>query len=626
MIRTISIRNLGPHENAEINFDPDGTSTVSGPSQVGKSFLLRAAVFALWGCDVDGKPLDARAITEGHDKATVTATLASGTAITRSKTLSGSQTRTIVKGGVAESYKSDTTFAAAMGALGDETLRLIMVPFAWQDLAVGNARPLRDYLAGLLPPVNLRDEVARLMGSATIMPSDPMDAKLAEAARREANRERDELAGEYRALIGRRTAVDATPAPTVPDGLKEMADKIIAAADAWAAFDKEAQKHDAAVVVLNAAVAARKEWEVKRAQIKEGPGLAAVGQAQARVGAAEQVVKDRLRIMTTADSDCETAKIALASARSATDKATVGAERTLRDAEAALAAVALDACPRGGVCDLAAEKRTAAEKRVDNARVALDGVRAGAAERLAVIIKAAEDALATAQASREAAAADLAKAKADLTVAADYAIKMAGECEAEDAAVAALGPALKIPAEPKAPAEPKEPRPLESAVADARDTDTTIGVARGAAAERSRALAGLDAAIETAAHKGIAAKAEADRLDALVNALRRAPSEAAKRQAEVLGDLGPVSLLWGDGDAKSPAVEVRLDGRPWGLSSTGRQVVGDAWLRAAFRRATGLDWVVMFVDREQDVGGQEIPDVSPAVVLRTTDGGEMVVE
>jgi hypothetical protein len=88
----------------------------------------------------------------------------------------------------------------------------------------------------------------------------------------------------------------------------------------------------------------------------------------------------------------------------------------------------------------------------------------------------------------------------------------------------------------------------------------------------------------------------------------------------VLRDLGPVSLRTDDGTAASPAVEVLLDGRPWDLASTGRQIVGDAAFRSALRRALRVPWLPIWVDRRQDVGGQIVDVVAPAVMLVTDDG------
>ncbi|MEQ1572111.1 MAG: hypothetical protein ABMA64_41165, partial [Myxococcota bacterium] len=108
-----------------------------------------------------------------------------------------------------------------------------------------------------------------------------------------------------------------------------------------------------------------------------------------------------------------------------------------------------------------------------------------------------------------------------------------------------------------------------------------------------------------------------DRLSALLEAVRAAPSAVAARQALSLGDLGPVTLTFGD----NPAVTVSIDGRPWWLASRGRQVVADMFLRAAIRRVLDKEWLPIVVDNVQDVGGQPLPEVEgPVVLLQTTDG------
>jgi len=65
---------------------------------------------------------------------------------------------------------------------------------------------------------------------------------------------------------------------------------------------------------------------------------------------------------------------------------------------------------------------------------------------------------------------------------------------------------------------------------------------------------------------------------------------------------------------------VQIDGRPWWLASRGRQVVADIHLRAALRRAAGLQALPIVIDNVQDVGGQPIPSIQgPVLILRTTD-------
>ena len=90
-----------------------------------------------------------------------------------------------------------------------------------------------------------------------------------------------------------------------------------------------------------------------------------------------------------------------------------------------------------------------------------------------------------------------------------------------------------------------------------------------------------------------------------------------------LGDLGPVSFVFGD----NPAVEVRVDGRPWWLASRGRLIVADAYLRAALRRVMELEFLPLVIDNVQDVGGQDLPALAPPlIVLRTNHGPELTVE
>ena len=140
--------------------------------------------------------------------------------------------------------------------------------------------------------------------------------------------------------------------------------------------------------------------------------------------------------------------------------------------------------------------------------------------------------------------------------------------------------------------------------------------AAGAAEQRQADLRELEQSIVAAAATAQTQQALSARLDALVAAVRQAPSLLAARQAQSLGDLGPVSLTFGD----NPAVRVQIDGRPWWLASRGRQVVADIHLRAALRRAARLQDLPIVIDNVQDVGGQPIPSIQgPVLILRTTD-------
>ena len=118
----------------------------------------------------------------------------------------------------------------------------------------------------------------------------------------------------------------------------------------------------------------------------------------------------------------------------------------------------------------------------------------------------------------------------------------------------------------------------------------------------------------------MAVQAEHQRLDRLLSYVRQLPSVVASRQADALGDLGPVSLTWGAGTARDPAVSVLYEGRPWaGLLSGGERIVAGYWLRAALRRLAGLDRLPIWVDHAQDWSG-ELPDLGHTIELRTTTG------
>jgi len=622
MIRRIEVKCLGPHEALILNLDPEGTTRISGPSEAGKSFIMRATSFALWGCDLDGKPLDPAAIRDGHDKAEVALTLKTGSAIARTKTRGGSLARSLQKNGdPKETFKSDDAFRVALGKVGSPDLRLAMFPLAWQPLAAGNARPLRDFLTGILPPADLRAEVKRLMDAAQydLCFGDPIDAKGAEVARRDANRAADEASGALTAATSRLADAEAMTVPTVPADLEAQARQTLALAEEWEAHRQAHAKWVSASTMHAAAVQTRDEWRKRRAEVGEAPKgeglIAAQDAARAAVSAAEDA-------LVPAIAGVRTAEEALRLAQTAPDAEVVKAEAALAKARAAY-----EAAPKDDVCDRcnrpgweeAVDVRDEATRALRSAEAALADAEKYALTRRQKAEKAAAKVLAEAEAA-EARLRTEWEAKVDAADAADEAFRaFREEAAAHAAAVKALGPEPTVPAETPAPKPLASAPPNDATIEDARSLLDSIKEAKGAATAKAEAIRQAKAALTTAETSKATTTAEATRLDALVSAVRQAPSEIAKRQAEALGDLGPVSLVWGDGDAKSPAVEVRIDGRAWDLASTGRQIVADLWLRAAFRRAMGTPWAGLFVDRDQDVGGQPLPEVGgPVIILETT--------
>jgi len=158
----------------------------------------------------------------------------------------------------------------------------------------------------------------------------------------------------------------------------------------------------------------------------------------------------------------------------------------------------------------------------------------------------------------------------------------------------------------------------------ARETAQRAVDAHRAQLERARAdLSAAEGAVqstgadlETCRRELAVVSRSAEHMDALVGAIRAAPSDVLGSRLGVLEPLGPVSLVSSDEGTMS----VLIDGRPWWLASRGRLVVADLWLRAALRRALAMPWLPLFVDNVQDVGGQPLPVIDgPAVYLRTTD-------
>ncbi len=167
-----------------------------------------------------------------------------------------------------------------------------------------------------------------------------------------------------------------------------------------------------------------------------------------------------------------------------------------------------------------------------------------------------------------------------------------------------------------------------------------VRVEAGRVAKIEAARAALQTATERvtkakATHE--AAQASAARVAALVNALRRAPTELAQRgQAILAGPLAKagISLAWAPEDAPMSAkvVEVLVDGRPWHCASTGRKINADAALRAVLRamaiRAIAckpedpITWadLPIIVDNAQSwSGGWTVPGM-PLWLLYTEDG------
>lgn len=173
------------------------------------------------------------------------------------------------------------------------------------------------------------------------------------------------------------------------------------------------------------------------------------------------------------------------------------------------------------------------------------------------------------------------------------------------------------------PAAPPMGRPSAE---DLRTARATLDAARRHEAQAESAAAALDAARKehAAAVEAVnASEVEAARVVALVAALRRAPGECAAEQVAALGLPGwlRVEFAGEDRGRQDPYVRVLVDGLPWELASTGRQVVADLEFRLALSRVAKLDALPVVVDNVRAWSGEWPTVRGQSVWLVTAKGG-----
>lgn len=645
MIRRLSIRGLGPHDHQTIKFeDPLGVTTIRGASETGKTTLITAVCFVLWGIDARGRKMQTSRIRDGADECRVELELTSGTKLTR--TLKREPRRTIRvmnnKLGTKE-YRTEPEWRGALRSLGSKpkALRYVLVPHAWQKLAdgEGGGRPLRDLLANILPKADKIAVIRRLMG-AEFREGDPVSNDDALDLRRRTKLDAATQRGDFIRLC----ALNDETTAQVDDGVPEeptAAREVVALEYAWAAFAPISAQFEQHLDALEVAVEARKDWERRRAEIGDRPeGGENAGFLRSARDAARQSVRacqqqlqsaqlerralvERqgvLRAGTQPDAgylrDCENAFDALRDAASVKDEADDVCPTCERDGwdgarEAAqlqhdeAATAHADALRRLG----AREEELAASDAAG--MLAMEQTKAENAGE----IDALEDQLEARQSALETAEAKLAAAALGRAPVVQY-----------DAAVKALGPKPEAIPIQDAPLGPTADRPAAGDVAAAREAVAEYERAVGAQAQREANSAEVAQHLDTSEGLMTGLEAECERLEALVEAVRRAPSIAAAEQMATLGDLGPVTInLPEEGGA-----EVLVDGRPYDAASTGRLLIADLHFRRGLRKALKVLKLPLFVDCVQNWSGT-IPQFRPAVWLRTdgaipTDGsGPFVV-
>ena len=578
MLQHISIAGLGPHETFSAELEPSGTSVLAGASETGKTTMLDGLLLALWGGNSRGG-LEVGQIRDGHDEATVELALADGRVIRRAFNRERRQVRTIRTGTILRTFTSEKAFQEALAELGrdPETARLVVCPMAWAELLDKKGRPLRDALSRILPRGDTAGEVRARMAEQGFSVSDAEAAasdRQIEAWRKDTRDRMHAARGQVTYLEQRVHELAGVEVDATPDTL-DAARATLTQAAAWDAWER-ANRGQA---LGRRAAEDLRAWEARRATLGDEPP-----RAEARLEAAreaEQLATQRLRGLME-EATTERARLDLARSELASLEA------------------AGDTCPtcerpawNGAAQRISRSRETLAEREAQLGAIIARGQAARTAHQ---------------QARLEVEVAQTARAAHD----------------SWQAGIAALGPAPFALAgtHDVALSPPSEACPDATAIALAREAVEAGQAHEGARRQRAAELETARADLATALAAMTEAEALGERLDALRDAVRAAPSEVARRQTRALGELGPVSLVFGE----DPAIEVLIDGRPWWLASRGRQVVADLWLRAGLRRALDLPQLPIVVDNVQDVGGQPLPSVDgPLILLRTTHDRTLVV-
>ena len=271
MLKRVTITGLGPHENFTADLNPRGTTVISGPSESGKTTILEAVQFALWGRTSRGR-FPVEQIRDGHDQALVELVLDSGRVIRRTVRRSKSQTRNIAYGSMKQSFSSEKAFQEQLGELGEdaEALRLVLVPLAWTELVGGNARAFRDVLSRVLPPGDISAEVkTRMMERGFQATAEEAQATEKEvmAWRRDAKAELNQWKGRVATLEERAAELEASAEEEQANTELEQANYVLNRAALWDAHAKAVRGAGARLL----AEKTLKAWEKRHKELGEAP-------------------------------------------------------------------------------------------------------------------------------------------------------------------------------------------------------------------------------------------------------------------------------------------------------------------------------------------------------------------
>jgi hypothetical protein len=475
-------------------------------------------------------------------------------------------------GGRAIARVGDTncpSLAAHRAAVGLDPV--ITQAILWPLRWVDLARsPRARALRDLLASVLPAGDLAAIIAeSADLRADDLIDVKGAEVRQTAANRARDEARGAL-AQAERMPVPDEAPPPNPAH--VEAARALLAEIEAWRRYEDAIERHTLLAARHSERAERIRQWHSRAAVAPPG----------------------------------RTARNALADAR--------------REVEALLSELALSPLPARPPAHVEDHCPTCGQALPDAA---------AAAERHAANV-----------ASYDAAVQARAEIQARIDAATDRAAQLQGPADDEAAAEIAAqsnGPCPSpLPDPGPVPEAPAGARPDFAREAGARAYLDRAQQAEGAAGRRAAAIRALEAAVMAARAQLQAAEVEAARVAQLVVAVRGAPAELVRRGRVALDEAlagSGVGVVLAEPGESGDEVRVTIDGRPWWIASTGRQVAADAALRAAIRSLAaarypggpiGYNEVPVVIDRAQDWSGEWPSIAAPWWRLETRSGALVV--
>lgn len=677
-ITTLAVSGLGPHSSTKrltlrVGLPPTHAAAgrplhIDGPSQAGKSTALLALLLLLTGAAPDGSPFPRELINDDSDRADVAIVLSDGRrllrGITRGRGLtaeiqSAPQVPTDPQSRAVQRLDSQIKLDEALG-LEPSIVRAIVAPGEAVALARAGdrGRALRDLLGQILPPVDVGGIIGEWVEG--LRPGEPTHeadvgrgrakvdgaASRATAARKAEAQAQGAAAEAEAALAAAEASAPALYTPPDHAAVAEIRRKAVAAtawlaaAEAYAAGQAQLRTWTAARDRHQAREVERAAWQARLDALGSAPEAAEPVVVPQALVLAVQAAETQLHTVTQRLHAARTWLSPMVAQRSAA--LTLAREAVAR----AEAAPTEGACPTCGtvlspqhaaehLATLRAHERACVE-RLDREQAEAELERS---QRVAV-------------AEAEHAAATTAHATARQALDDARSRTQAAEGQARDRAqharaVAALGPQPAAEAGPgPEPEVAPAPTPAglevraraEAAVRAAAELEVQLtsgqALADAAAAAHAERLAAARERVTATRAAAVDAHQAVLRAERVLDAVRRAPTEAARRSAAALEDLlagSGVAVRWGSAAVAEPEVELLIDGRPWWCASTGRQVLADLHLRLALRTLAHarygarplLDYAALpvVVDRAQDWSGAW-PAVPGVWLIRTVGSSE----